>query len=77
MSNPLSELGSTLIGNKVLLLGLPTSGGQLCATEAAMDPSEVSEWLAERGLLFDTMNNSARLQCYKHFKKMIFGPGVS
>ena len=77
VSNPLSELGPTLIGNKVLFLGLPTSGEQLCATEAAMDPSEVIEWLAERGLLVDTMDDSARLQCYYCFKKMTFGPGVS
>ena len=27
VSNPLSELGPTLMGNKVLSLGLPTSGG--------------------------------------------------
>ena len=77
VSNPLSELGPTLIGNKVLFLGLPTSGGQLCATEAAMDLSEVSEWLAERGLLVDTMDDSARLRHYQCFKKMTFGPGVS
>ena len=77
VSNPLSELGPTLIGNKVLFLGLPTSGGQLCAMEAAMDPSKVSEWLAERGLLVDTMNDSAILQFYQHFKKIAFGPGVS
>ena len=77
MSNPLSELGPSLIGNKVLFLGLPMSGGQLCATEAAMDPSEVSERLVECGLLVDTMDDSARLQRYQHFKKMTFGPGVS
>ena len=77
VSNPLSELGPTLIGNKVLFLGLPASGGQLCATEAAMDPSEVSEWLAKRGLLVDTMDDSARLLRYQRFNKMTFGPGVS
>ena len=77
VSNPLSELGPTLLGNKVLFLGLPTSGGQLCATEVAMDPSEVIEWLAEPGLLVDTMKNSAKLRHYQHFKKMTFGPGVS
>ena len=42
-----------------------------------MDPGEVSEWLAERGLLVDTMDDNARLRRYQHFKKMTFGPGVS
>ena len=69
VSNPLYDLGSTLVGNKVLFLGLPASKKQLCTTEADIDPSEVSEWLAEMGLLVETMSNGARLKHYHRFKR--------
>ena len=79
VSNPLAELGPTMVGERILFLGLPAGPVSLMAStaEGGVDESERDEWLEKHELLVHTMDDAA-CQCHnQRFKKVTFGPSIS